>query len=142
MFYDFRPILGCMKEAKANAGLTNDELAQKSGVPVGTVNKIMAGGTKEPKLPAFIAIAHALGVSVDYLIYGPAAADGVVSSDDLLIIKKYRALDERGKAAVDATIDREYMESTRLKAAADDAAGVAQRVADTLSGKIPAGAKK
>lgn len=68
--YDFEPILKRIKETKAASGLTNEELSQKSGVPFSTLNKILCGGTKEPKLPAIIAIANALNVSADYLIYG------------------------------------------------------------------------
>lgn len=71
--YDFTPILSRIKAAKKNAGLTNDELAAKSGVPIGTLRKLLAGATTEPKLPALMAIATALDVSVDWLIYGTAA---------------------------------------------------------------------
>ena len=71
--YDFMPILSRIKAAKKDAGLTNDELAAKSGVPIGTLRKRRAGATTEPKLPALMAIATALDVSVDWLIYGTAA---------------------------------------------------------------------
>lgn len=78
--YDFAPILARLKEAKRESGMTNEELSRSSGVSIGTLNKILSGDTQEPKLPALMAIAHALGVSVDYLIYGrhpqpPAAPD-------------------------------------------------------------------
>ena len=68
--YDFSPILERLKDAKKRAGMTNEELSAASGVPIGTLRKILSGGTKEPKLPAFMAIASALGTSVDYLVYG------------------------------------------------------------------------
>ena len=71
--YDFMPILSRIKAAKKDAGLTNEELAAKSGVPIGTLRKLLAGATTEPKLPALMAIATALDVSVDWLIYGTAA---------------------------------------------------------------------
>lgn len=71
--YDFMPILSRIKAAKKDAGLTNDELAAKSGVPIGTLRKLLSGATTEPKLPALMAIATALDVSVDWLIYGTAA---------------------------------------------------------------------
>ena len=75
--YDFTPILSRMKAAKKEAGLTSDELSARSGVPIGTLRKILAGATTEPKLPAMIAIATALGVSVDWLLYGtPVPAAG------------------------------------------------------------------
>ena len=71
--YDFMPILSRIKAAKKDAGLTNEELAAKSGVPIGTLRKLLAGATTEPKLPALMAITTALDVSVDWLIYGTAA---------------------------------------------------------------------
>lgn len=68
--YDFTPILSRIKSVKKNAGLTNDELAAKSGVPIGTLRKLLSGATTEPKLPALMAIASALDISIDWLIYG------------------------------------------------------------------------
>ena len=46
---------------RKQAGLTIDELAEKSGVPKGTLNKITGGVTKAPTLPNMKAIASALG---------------------------------------------------------------------------------
>lgn len=68
--YDFAPILARLKQAKAASGLTNSELSARSGVSLGTLNKILSGDTLEPKLPALMAIASALNVSIDWLIYG------------------------------------------------------------------------
>lgn len=45
--------------------MTVDELAQKSGVPKGTLNKIIGGVTKAPTLPNMKAIARALGKTLD-----------------------------------------------------------------------------
>ena len=104
--YDYNPILKRIKAAKAKSGLTNEELSARSGIPVGTVNKILSGDTKEPKLPAFIAIADALDTSADYLIYGERSADsfGSVSEDSIGFARKYESLDERGRHVVDAVI--------------------------------------
>lgn len=46
---------------RKQAGLTIDELADKSGVPIGTLKKIIGGVTKAPTLPNMKAIAKALG---------------------------------------------------------------------------------
>ena len=46
---------------RRQAGLTIDELAAKSGVPKGTINKIIAGVTKAPTLDTMKALARALG---------------------------------------------------------------------------------
>lgn len=46
-------------------GLTTDELSQRSGVPIGTLNKILSGATKDPKLETLKAIARVLGLSLN-----------------------------------------------------------------------------
>ena len=52
-------------EYKKKLGLTTEELSEKSGVPLGTLNKILSGATKDPKLETLKSIAHVLGVSLD-----------------------------------------------------------------------------
>ena len=46
---------------RKESGLTLDELAEKSGVPKGTINKIISGATKAPTLPNMKALAKAMG---------------------------------------------------------------------------------
>jgi len=50
---------------KQERGMTSEDLAQSSGVPLGTLNKILNGQTKNPSLETVFALAHALGCSVD-----------------------------------------------------------------------------
>ena len=52
-------------EYKKKLGLTTEELSEKSGVPLGTLNKILSGATKDPKLETLKYIAHVLGLSLD-----------------------------------------------------------------------------
>lgn len=94
--YDFMPILSRIKSAKKAAGLTSDELAAKSGVPIGTLRKILAGATTEPKLPALMAIASALGVSVDWLIYG-SASDYRLPADLKILSDALAQLNDEGR---------------------------------------------
>lgn len=47
------------------AGMTIDELVAKSGVPKGTLNKIISGDTKAPALDKMKAIAKALGKTLN-----------------------------------------------------------------------------
>ena len=51
-------------EYKKKLGLTTEELSEKS-VPLGTLNKILSGATKDPKLETLKSIAHVLGLSLD-----------------------------------------------------------------------------
>lgn len=105
--YDFLPILARLKAAKKDSGMTNDDLALKSGVPIGTLRKIMSGGTQEPKLPAIIAISDALGVSADYIIYGRQSAPASVqlSETDSLLLSKFNSLNDEGREKVLSYLD-------------------------------------
>ena len=104
--YDFAPILARIKAAKKASGLTNDELAEKSGVPVGTLRKILSGGTTEPKLPALMAIASALDTSVDYLVYGRyPKIDAKLTREEYEILIAYRELNEEGQELVFGYVD-------------------------------------
>lgn len=86
--------------------ITIDELVELSGVPKGTINKIIAGTTKAPTLDNIKAIARALGKRLDDFDDSP--------NDDLEFtpaeqqhIKKYRTLDAHGKEMVDLVLDKE-----------------------------------
>lgn len=45
-----------LKERKRQAGWTTEELAEKSGVPIGTINKILNGETKSPRYDTICAL--------------------------------------------------------------------------------------
>lgn len=52
-------------EYKKKLNLTTEELSLRSGVPVGTLNKILNGSTKDPKLETLKSIARVLGLSLN-----------------------------------------------------------------------------
>ncbi len=52
-------------ELKKKMGLTNEELSSLSGVPKGTLDKILSGVTKDPKLETLKAIARVLECTLD-----------------------------------------------------------------------------
>jgi transcriptional regulator with XRE-family HTH domain len=57
--------LELIDKLKKEQGMTSEVLAQKSGVPLGTLNKILNGQTKNPSLETVFALARAPGCSVD-----------------------------------------------------------------------------
>lgn len=59
---------------RKEAGITIEDLATKSGVPKGTINKIIAGTTKSPTLENVRAIAMALGKSINDFVEQPENA--------------------------------------------------------------------
>lgn len=54
-----------INEYKKKMGLTTEELSKLSGVPVGTLNKILSGATKDPKLETLKSIARVLGLTLN-----------------------------------------------------------------------------
>ena len=58
-------ILDTIRAEKDRQGLTNEQLANRSGVPIGTVNRLLSGKTTSPSYINVAALARALGVSMD-----------------------------------------------------------------------------
>jgi transcriptional regulator with XRE-family HTH domain len=54
-----------INELKKKKGLTSEQLSNGSGVPLGTLNKILNGTTKDPKLETLKALARVLGCKLD-----------------------------------------------------------------------------
>lgn len=54
-----------LKYAKEKAKMTNQDISERSGVPLPTVNRILSGVTDSPGVDNVRAIANALGVSMD-----------------------------------------------------------------------------
>lgn len=52
---------------KEHNNMTTEDLSIKSGVPVGTINKILNGETPNPRLSTSKALAKALNCSLDFL---------------------------------------------------------------------------
>lgn len=69
-----------IKELKKQKNMTSEELAKQSGVPLGTLNKILNGTTKDPKVETLKALCPVLGCTLDELL-GPQEPETV---EDLL----------------------------------------------------------
>lgn len=92
---------------RRRAGLTIDELAERSGVPKSTINKIIGGTTKTPSLENIRSIAKAMGLKLADFDNDPELAD-MFSITEQDIIKKYRLLDPKWKEAVDSILNIGY----------------------------------
>jgi putative transcriptional regulator len=57
-----------IKKYRQKAGLSQDQLARKAGIPYSTFLKIESGYTPNPSVLAVVSIADALGVSIDELV--------------------------------------------------------------------------
>lgn len=104
MNYSFNDFLLRLQQAKSSKKLRVEDVSKLSGIPLGTVSKIFAGITTDPKINTVISIAEALEISPDYLIYGKNLTNEL-SDNEYNIIKKYRQLDADGKKVIDETLD-------------------------------------
>ena len=104
-----------VKELKKQTGVNTKELARRSGVPLGTLNKLLSGQTDKPKLDTLEKIAAALGTTVPYL------CDGKTDADTAAITEKFIRLDKKGREAVLQAADAELarMEAEEKRAASD-----------------------
>lgn len=95
-----------IKTIKSEMKMTNDELAEKTGIPVGTLSKILAGISESPKLANFVAICEALNCSLDYIMYGIEENKNnyTLTATEMDLVESYRALDDRGRETVDAAL--------------------------------------
>lgn len=108
--------------------------ALEINMPNSTLDNIFRRGVLNSSVTNIIKICNALEISADELADGKIvsrSASAVWASSltpgETDAIKKYRALDERGKMAVDSTLAREYEISSR------NAAAVVSDMASTIS---------
>lgn len=98
-----------IKQLKSEKKMTNDELAEKTGIAVGTLSKILAGISESPKLANFVAICEALNCSLDYIMYGieENRNNYTLEEKEIALIEQYRTLDARGRETVAALVAKE-----------------------------------
>lgn len=88
-----------IKQIKNEKKITNDELSRLSGIPLGTLSKLLAGLSDSVKLSNMIAICDALGCSLDYIVSGiPENTNNfTLDGNEIRLIEEYRRLDNHGK---------------------------------------------
>ena len=100
-----------VKRIKKEKGINNDTLSAASGIPLGTLTKLLSGATEEPKLSSAVALANALGCSLEYLATGKDEPIRLTDAE-ALHIEKYRSLDAHGLRVCDFILEEEYARST------------------------------
>ena len=98
-----------IKQMKTERKLTNDRLSELSGIPLGTLSKLMAGMSESPKLSNIVAICNALDCSVDYIVTGnPENTNNfTLAPEEIRMVEQYRSLDRWGRELTDEVIARE-----------------------------------
>ncbi len=111
-----------IKYLKSKKKITNERLSEMTGIPLGTLSKLVAGISDSPKLDNVIAIAEALGTSVDYIATGKPenTNNATLNNEEISVIEEYRKLDYWGKSAVGAVL-REESNRVANTASADTA---------------------
>lgn len=90
-----------MKDLKEKSGMTNRDIAEKSGVPEPTLEKIFSGATRKPGINTVIDIIHAMGGTLDSI--DPAAKteqpaeSGELSKEAERMVKLLREVPENQK---------------------------------------------
>lgn len=98
-----------IKKLKSERKITNDKLSELTGIPLGTLSKILAGISDSPKLSNIVAIADALDCSLDYLVKGIPENNNnyALNRYEIELVEAYRGLDRYGKDIVSTVITKE-----------------------------------
>ena len=121
-----KTIAESLNDMKKDAGLSNRKLAELSGVPEGTVNKILSGNTTNPSLESVEAMVRAMGRSMDELLgesETPEQIQTAVIDHYALLIDSYKDQIAHYKeqiAVMDATY-KEQIQGYRDQLVAKDA---------------------
>ena len=123
-----------IKHLKSEKKITNDELSEMTGIPLGTLSKILAGISDSPKLSNVVAICDALGCSLDYIVNGTPENNNNYSLElgEIKLIEKFRRLDSHGMELVTLVLEKEC---ERLRSAEYSVSTASARVEQASSGK-------
>ena len=98
-----------IKQLKSQKKITNDMLSDMTGIPLGTLSKILAGISDSPKLSNIVSICASLGCSLDYILTGiPENTNNYTLDDDEIeLVENYRKLDRHGKELASMVMEKE-----------------------------------
>ncbi len=98
-----------IKKLKNEKKITNDKLSELTGIPLGTLSKIMAGISDSPKLSNIVAIADVLGCSLDYIVSGKPDNNNnyFLSDEEIDLVELYRKLDAHSRTVVSLVAQKE-----------------------------------
>lgn len=102
-----------IKQLKNEKKITNEQLAELTGIPLSTMSKLLAGISEQPKLINIVAIARVLGCSLDYLVNGEGECDHesgnryILTPQEASVVEDFRSLDAHGKELTLLIIQKE-----------------------------------
>lgn len=94
-----------LKYMKQKSGLTTREIAEQSGLPEPTLEKLFSGQTKDPKLTTIRTIVHFFGCTLDDLVpldskKSPAPVQAETEEmivDEKRLLSNYHTLNREGR---------------------------------------------
>ena len=90
-----------IKQIMKSKKIGNKTLAEMSGLPLGTLNKIVYGDTKSPTLDNMQAIAKALNCTLDDFVEDPAErALNPLTVSEQNLLNNFRRLNDEGQGKV------------------------------------------
>ena len=104
-----------IKKIKSQKKITNEQLSDMTGIPLGTLSKIMAEISDSPKFSNILAICKALDCSVNYIVTGEPDNDNnyTLESGEIRLIENYRQLDTHGRELVALVLNKESERITK-----------------------------
>lgn len=104
-----------IKKIKSERKITNERLSELTGIPLGTLSKILAGISDSPKLANIVAIADALGCTLDYIVSGITENNNnyTLLPDEIELIEDIRALDAHSLELVKMVVSKELERGTQ-----------------------------
>ncbi len=98
-----------IKKLKSMRKITNDKLSEMTGIPLGTLSKLLAGISDSPKLSNIVAISRALDCSLDWLITGVPenTHNYTLEPAEITLVESYRGLDGYGRELVLTVTEKE-----------------------------------
>ena len=104
-----------IKKLKSSRKITNDKLSEMTGIPLGTLSKLLAGISDSPKLSNIVAISRALDCSLDWLITGVPenTHNYTLEPAEITLVETYRELDSYGQALTMTVMDMERARALR-----------------------------
>ena len=126
-----------IKQLKSQKKITNDMLSDMTGIPLGTLSKILAGISDSPKLSNIVSICAALGCSLDYILTGiPENTNNyTLDEDEIEFVENLRKLDRHGKELVLMVANKEAERVGELGAAPERGSGKIIRGGATLTSR-------
>lgn len=98
-----------IKKLKNERKITNERLSELTGIPLGTLSKILAGISDSPKLANIVAIADALGCTLDYIVSGVSENTNnyTLSNEEIELIENFRELDSHSRELAMLVVKKE-----------------------------------